>query len=198
MFDILVDTRRKRLSLCMLIIAFVLFVLMVNDLAYVTGIFSCGSTSELLAKIDTSVSSFYGRMILLLLNSSIAGLHSWLAIAVEYCFILLRSLTNLEWFLVISLFLLMLSHQDRISRFLFYVLVVHFCLRVVLATVLTTLFANVIVSNDINLLLNGVHYLSLATMILHAGFIVVLGCYMYNVFCHIYVVALKKKDASNG
>ncbi len=198
MFDILVDTRRKRLGLVLLVMAGLLFFLMASDLFYVTGIFSSRSTSALLARMDGSSTSFYARLIVFLLNSSLTSLSSWLAIGLEYLFVLLRSLTNLEWLLVIGLLLFVLSHQERISRFMLYILTLHFILRFILAGALTLVFGEILATNDIHLLLNGVHYLSLAAMIIHAGMLVVLGYYIYTVWIHVYLAAFRKKDASNG
>lgn len=194
MFDLLVDTKRKRLGLVMSLCAGLFLVLMIQDLSYVTGIFQASGTSALLENLDGSANCFYGRLFVFLLNSSLANLHSLLAITVEYIFVLLRSLTNLEWVLIIFTLFLLVSHHDRISRFFLGVLLAHFVLRLILALALTFVFARVLSTNDIALLLGGVHWIALVCMVVHAGLIVISGYYLYNVLRHVYLAAFLKKE----
>lgn len=116
MFDILVDTAKKRLGL-MLIFTFSLVEIgLLADLLFGLEVLKSSQFSQLIALAQTHQDSFYAYFFFSCLSSGVAYLDFTITTGFRYLILIFKAFSLLDWVLLLVLLALFISHHSKLSK----------------------------------------------------------------------------------
>ena len=167
MFDILVDTPKKRVYGVAIVLLFSLSIVLLLDLMFGFEVLKAPSFNQLLQLHTQSQRGFLAYFFNSCLSSGAAYLSFSFSTVLTYLSLIAKSFSFWDWLLMSGLWFFILSHHSHISKIMLCVLGAYFGGRLLLLGGIVAYLLQVLATNNAAAILNGIQLASIMLVFIH-------------------------------
>lgn len=167
MFDILVDTPKKRSCIVSICLLFVLSLVLLADLFFGFDVLKASSFNHLLNLTGQNTQSFFSYFFFSVLKSQAVFLQFSFSTILSFFMIIISSFSIWDWLLAVGLCGLIMSHHSQVSKITLCILAFYFIFRLILLGGISIYLLQVLASNNAALILNRIQLSAIMMVISH-------------------------------